>query len=221
MATSTAIHEPPLARKREYRTPRYIYDRLRQMRYEQTHSADPWLTPEAIRLLETLLRPTDRGIEFGSGRSTAWFAQRVASLISVEHDQLWHDKVSATLKAHRITNVDYILAPLDQPEDNGGESRYAYEALKADEDSIDFALVDGMYRGYVAKFILPKIKTGGMLVIDNVNWYLPSRSRSPNSRTPELGPKGDVWREVAAELSNWRSIWTGSGVWDTAIFIKS
>ena len=59
-----------------------------------------------------------------------------------------------------------------------------------------------------------------MLIIDNVNWYLPCRSKAPNSRTAELGPATDVWAAVWRQLAGWRTIWTSSGVWDTAIFIK-
>jgi len=86
--------------------------------------------------------------------------------------------------------------------------------------SLDFALIDGHYRDYSARFILAKVKPGGMLIIDNANWSLPCRSKSPNSRNPALGPATPTWAEVAEELSSWRPIWTSSGVWDTAIFIK-
>ena len=65
---------------RSHRTPRYVYHRTRQLFYERAHPADPWLTPAAIGLLATLLRPADTGAEFGSGRSTLWFAARVAEL---------------------------------------------------------------------------------------------------------------------------------------------
>jgi predicted O-methyltransferase YrrM len=218
--TSVAAPGTPVARKRQYRTPRYIYRRLQQMRYERAHAEDPWLTPEAIRLLGTLLRRSDRGVEFGSGRSTVWFAQRVASLTSVEHDEQWYETVAARLKARGLGNVDYILARPDQPVQQGGLSGYARTALTFADASVDFALIDGHYRDYSAKFMLPKIKPGGMLIIDNVNWVLPSRSRSPNSRTPELGPHGEIWSQVHEELTQWRSIWTSSGVWDTAVFIK-
>ena len=34
-------------------------DRARQLWYERAHPADPWLTPTAIDLLATLLRPAD------------------------------------------------------------------------------------------------------------------------------------------------------------------
>jgi predicted O-methyltransferase YrrM len=212
---------PALSRALGHRTPRYIYNRTRQMIYERGHADAPWLTPAAIGLLESLLRPADRGVEFGSGRSTVWFARRVAALTSVEHDERWYETVTATLRARGLRNVDYILAPGDQPVERGGDSAYARTALSFPDDSIDFALVDGHYRDYSAKFILPKIKPGGMLIIDNVNWYLPCQSKAPNSRTAALGPKTPIWAEVAAELAGWRSIWTSSGVWDTAIFIKT
>jgi predicted O-methyltransferase YrrM len=201
-------------------TPRYIYNRARQFGYERRHPDDPWLTPAAIELLRSLLRPSDRGAEFGSGRSTLWFARRVASLTSVEHDERWHEAVSARLKTHGLRNIDYILAPPDQSAERGGDSAYARVALAFPDASLDFALIDGHYRDYSAKFILPKIKPGGMLIIDNVNWCLPCRSTAPNSRTAALGPATPTWAEVAEELSGWRSIWTSSGVWDTAIFIR-
>ncbi|HUN36327.1 MAG TPA: class I SAM-dependent methyltransferase [Trebonia sp.] len=203
-----------------HRTPRYVRDRTRQMMYERAHPDAPWLTPAAIRLLSTLLRPTDRGAEFGSGRSTSWFAARVAALTSVEHDPRWHEAVTAVLNDRGLCNVEYILATEDQPLDRGGESAYARAALAFPDTSLDFALVDGHYRDYSAKFIMPKLKPGGMLIIDNVNWYLPCQSKAPNSRTAALGPATGVWAEIWRELTEWRTIWTSSGVWDTAIFIR-
>lgn len=201
-------------------TPWYVCNRTRQLVYERAHPDDPWLTPAAIRLLRSLLRPSDQGAEFGSGRSTLWFARRVTALASVEHDRRWHEAVSARLMAHGLGNVDYILAPEDQPVEHGGDSAYARVALAFPDASLDFALIDGHYRDYSAKFTLPKIAPGGMLIIDNANWYLPCRSKAPNSRTAALGPATATWAEVAEELSRWRSIWTSSGVCDTAIFIK-
>jgi predicted O-methyltransferase YrrM len=216
-AVPVSASKPPV---RSHRTPRYVYHRTRQLFYERAHPDDPWLTPTAIGLLATLLRPADTGAEFGSGRSTLWFAARVAALTSVEHDLRWHETVTARLKDRGLGNVDYILAPEDQPMERGGDSAYARTALAFPDSSLDFALVDGHYRDYSAKFIMPKIKPGGMLIIDNVNWYLPCRSKAPNTRTAELGPATDVWAAVWRQLAGWRTIWTSSGVWDTAIFIK-
>jgi predicted O-methyltransferase YrrM len=210
----------PRPTSRSHWTPRYIYNRTRQILFERAHPDAPWLTPTAIELLTSLLRPTDRGAEFGSGRSTLWFAERIAELTSVEHDEQWHTAVTALLKQRSLDNVEYILAPEDQPAERGADSAYAGAALSFADASLDFALVDGHYRDYSAKFIMSKIRPGGMLIIDNVNWYLPCQSKAPSSRTVALGPANETWTEVWRELGTWRTIWTSSGVWDTAIFIK-
>ncbi|WP_261556537.1 hypothetical protein [Frankia tisae] len=57
-----------------------------------------------------------------------------------------------------------------------------------------------------------------MLIVDNANWFLPSRSRSPNSRRAAEGAAGQVWTAVLKAIQDWRSIWTSNGVWDTTIF---
>jgi predicted O-methyltransferase YrrM len=202
-------------------TPRYIRARTRQAIYQRAHPDAPWLTPEAIRLLDSMLRPSDIGAEFGSGRSTLWLARRCAHLISAEHDEAWHARVSDTLASEGITNVDYQCHPRDEPDATGDQSAYAQVAKLLDHESIDFALVDGLYRDYVTLFLLPKIRPGGVLVIDNVNRYLPSLTMSPNSRRPPTAPATAAWEQAAAALAGWRRIWTSSGVWDTAIFVKA
>jgi len=204
-----------------HRTPRYIYNRTRLMWSEHAHPDHPWLTPDAVRLLASMLRKADRGAEFGSGRSTIWFAERVSHLTSVEHDKLWYNDISARLRSRNLINVEYILAPPDQPPELGGRSKYARTILEFDDATLDFVLVDGMYREHVSKLVIPKIRSGGLLIIDNINWYLPPpKTRAPASRTLALGPAGALWSDVATTLADWRAIWTTSGVTDTGIFIK-
>jgi predicted O-methyltransferase YrrM len=202
-------------------TPRYIRARAHQAVYQRAHPDAPWLTPEAIRLLDSMLRPSDTGAEFGSGRSTLWLARRCAHLISAEHDEAWHVRVSGALADKGITHVDYQCHPRDEPDATGDRSAYAQVARLLGDESIDFALVDGLYRDYVTLFLLPKIRPGGMLVIDNVNWFLPSLTMSPASVRPPTAPATAAWEQVSAALAGWRRIWTSNGVWDTAIFVKA
>jgi predicted O-methyltransferase YrrM len=201
-------------------TPRYIRARTNQALYQRAHPDDPWLTPEAIRLLESMLRPSDIGIEFGSGRSTLWLARRCAHLTSIEHDDAWHAKVSDALSGASISHVNYQCHPRDEPDATGDRSAYTQVAKLLVDESIDFALVDGIYRDYVTLYLLPKLKPGGMLIIDNVNWFLPSFSKSPASLQLSTPPATAAWEHVATALTTWRRIWTSSGVWDTAIFVK-
>lgn len=168
-----------------------------------------------------MLRPSDVGAEFGAGRSTLWLARRCAHLISVEHDTAWQARVSGTLTDAGITHVDYRCHPRDEPDTSGDRSAYAHAARSLPDESVDFALVDGVYRDYVTLFLLPKIRPGGLLVIDNVNRYLPSLTISPASLRPPAPAASAAWAQAAAALADWRRIWTSSGVWDTAIFVRA
>ena len=219
MRPGTVTVREHLSRMR-HRTPRYVYARTRLLFYEHSHPVAPWLTPEAIRMLDSMLMPSDHDLEFGSGRSTIWFAQRVGHLTSVEHDTDWYAVVTGRLKEQELGNVDYMLVPLDQPAELGGNSEYAHTALAFAVSSLDFVLIDGAYRDHTARYALTRIRPGGMLIIDNVNRYLPSNSRLPNSRAPTLGTDGQIRGEVAHDLARWRCIWTSSGVSDTAIYVK-
>jgi predicted O-methyltransferase YrrM len=223
VTTATTRHITGLIRGRTVRhwTPHYVYARLREMHYERAHPDHPWITSEAIRLLASMLRPDDVGAEFGSGRSTLWLARRCQHLTSVEHDLAWHRKISAAIREQGLTNVDYLHHPRDLPEESGDMSDHARVALSFDDESIDFVLVDGVYRDHVTRLVMPKIKPGGMLIIDNINWCLASPTRAPYSRTPQTGHKDASWDGIARDLASWRTIWTTSGVTDTAIFVKA
>lgn len=119
-----------------------------------------------------------------------------------------------------LNNVNYHLIPRDKEEDQGADAAYVKILGQFDANSLDFVLVDGVYRDFVALGSLGIIRPGGILIVDNANLYLPSNSYSPSSRTFEQGPKGQTWAKVYEALSNWRSIWTSNGIFDTAFFFK-
>jgi SAM-dependent methyltransferase len=201
-------------------TPRYIVSRIAEKNYYRTHPDLPWLTRTANEMLSTYLSPADSGLEFGSGRSTLWFARRVAHLTSVEHDATWHAKVTQMLKENNLSNVDYQLHPRNLPDEQGGETDYVKVIQSIKSDSVDFVLVDGVYRDFCALEAIRVIRPGGLMVIDNVHRYLPSDSSAPYARSFAEGPKGETWKKVYQVISQWRKIWTHSGVNDTAFFFK-
>jgi predicted O-methyltransferase YrrM len=169
-------------------------------------------------MLGRLLLPTDDGLEYGCGRSTEWFAQRTRSLVSVEHDDYWFARVDSALKKAAVRNV--VLKHV--PATGYGDSDRLRDAYVAADPalqpaSLDYVLVDGLYRDLCALNVLPLIRPSGMLIIDNVNWYLPSTSVAPAS---VRHPASIDWQELGVTLSTWRSIWTSNGVTDTAIWMK-
>ncbi len=203
---------------RSYWTPQYIFNRISEMFYRKLHLYHPWLTKTANNILQYLLKNSDVGLEFGAGRSTIWFARRISFLTSVEHNLLWFNYVDDKLKKEHIKNVRLIYAPENEIIDN--VPLYVSIIDTLDDNSIDFALVDGIFRSACAIAVLNKIRPGGYLIIDNVNWYLPSNSRSPGSRSPQEGPLDAGWAEILRLIHDWRCIWTTDGVSDTAFFFK-
>jgi hypothetical protein len=200
-------------------TARYVGHRLALKLYELTHPNQPWLSADAIGFLACWLRTADCALEFGSGRSTIWFASRIRQLISVEHDAGWYSSVAASLRA---ANLSQKVTLLHRSEKATGSRDSPYlEVLSAvDEHSLDFCLVDGVSRDLCALRAIPRIKRGGLLIIDNANWYLPSDSFSPDS-VPSSSPcASSLWADFSNEVTSWRRFWTSNGVTDTAIFFK-
>jgi hypothetical protein len=209
-----------MSRKIRHLTPRYTWNRSLEKLYRWAHPDLPWLTRTANTFLETYLQPGDCGWEFGSGKSTIWFAKRVKHLVSVEHDPGWFKRVSAMLDANELTNVNYLLKQREQEDAGQGLPAYVGALNEAEGESLDFIMIDGIYRDRCALTSLNKIKPNGILVIDNANHFLPSRSYSPNSRSYADGPGGEKWSLFLQSVDNWRFFWTSNGVSDTVIYFK-
>ena len=201
-------------------TPRYLFNRMVEKIYRRRRPDLPWLTPTANEILETYLTKTDKGLEFGSGKSTIWFARRIAALTSVEHNPVWYQKVTGMLSERKINNVKYLLHEKGVEDEQGLEAAYVRAAVEIEDESLDFVLIDGIYRDACALTSINKLKPGGVMVIDNANLYLPCLSKAPNSRSTQDGPATQGWSQYYNMVKDWRSIWTGNGVSDTAFYFK-
>ena len=202
-------------------TPRYALARLREEMDRRINPNDPWLTREAIDLLSRLLRITDVALEFGSGRSTLWFAKRLAKLTSVEDNAEWFQTVREMLRSERINNVDLVHCPRDVPDVDGMKAAYVGLLDRFPKESLDFVLIDGIYRNHCAMQSIAKVKPGGIIIIDNVNWFLPSSSYAPSSRSQNETPIDATWQAFVDRTRDWRRIWSSNGVTDTVILFKS
>jgi predicted O-methyltransferase YrrM len=199
-------------RKFRHITPRYLVAKARLYLYNQRNPDDPWIASDAIEVLNTLLKKSDIRAEFGSGRSTIWLAKRVGHLYSFEDNKEWWDKVSARINEEGIfASTTYKLCI----DDEGYMSSLSLIKFK----ELDFCFIDGGDRGRLALMAIEKIKDGCLLIVDNVNWYLPSNTRSPGSVRHESEMKDPVWNEFYKKISNKRYIWTSNGVADTAIWM--
>jgi hypothetical protein len=113
----------------------------------------PWWTLEVVERVDELLRPDWTAVEFGSGMSTPWLAQRVKALLSIEHDPSWFERIQPLLPP----NARYELR---QP--------VSYASLSdLDDATVDFVVVDGVARSACVAASVPKVRPGGYLYLDN------------------------------------------------------
>lgn len=173
--------------------------------YELRHPNDPWLSQGAVEFLDKNLKNNMTLFEWGSGRSTLWFSDRVKKVISIEYHEEWAEKVKLMIKEKN--NVDLRYVPLDHPwkaptqKHYDKTPRYVAEIEKFDKESIDVIIVDGHYRLTCVDKCLEYLSPKGYLVIDNSNretletWGVPSHwplmHESENVMT-----RTSIWQKV-------------------------
>lgn len=175
--------------------------RRRQRRFERANPEAPWFAPASLPFIEGLLEPGFRGFEWGSGRSTLWFAARVAELTSVESDPAWAERVGGWLERKAPSaRVDLRLAPV--PVRHGFSAAHVarYLAPIADfpDRHFDFILVDGLFRRDCLRAAAPKLRPGGILIVDNAD-------------LPEIA-------DLLAALAEHRLEVFSNGIWETALY---
>ena len=160
------------------------------------------------------------GLEYGSGRSTLFFARRLKKLVSIEHHEGWHNKVSQILKDKKVDNVEYLLIPEDgkSAEDiseaelhkqlnqlTGDEPREEYFSYYSrvesyPDDYFDFILIDGRARVQCGLRAMKKIKPGGIFVLDN--------------------SERERYHPLHEALRDWPHLFTTNGITDTVLWIR-
>lgn len=123
-------------------------------------SIDIWITKPAKESLEKWLTPDMNGLEFGSGCSTIWIAQRVKTLMSVEHDENWYNRVKTLLREHKLGNVNLVLQKSNE---------YTSVLNHFSKGVLDFVFNDGLadYRSECIIGSWNKLRKGGIMIIDN------------------------------------------------------
>lgn len=137
--------------------------------------------------------------EYGCGGSTVFLAQRVKSLVSVEHDQQWFKRTRAAVQAKPgvswqgefipcTPDLEFDDSKYDDPDyyyssddEYAGKSflEYARFIDNYPNEYFDLVIVDGRARPSCLKHGIPKVKPGGYLMLDNSdrNYYLSGLDR--------------------------------------------
>jgi hypothetical protein len=119
----------------------------------------PWYTYPAIEYLSQLDHGESDLFEFGSGNSTLFWGRRARSVVSVENDPEWHRQVTG-----RIAELPVELRLVENLDE------YA-AAIEAFDGPFDVIVVDGRRRFSCARRAVAKLRPGGLIVLDNADWY--------------------------------------------------
>lgn len=139
----------------------------------------PSLALPAICFLDDYLTKDMGVFEWGSGASTLFFEHRVRKLISIEHSAEWFDKVGEALeyRFEAIGTKRHLLEPTEGFDPDFASQQPGYDTVNfkdyitiidAFSDSrFDVILVDGRARCACLKAAQPKLKPGGVLMLDD------------------------------------------------------
>jgi hypothetical protein len=118
----------------------------------------PWITYPALDYLSQLDFSRANVLEYGGGQSSLWWAERAESVITVEGEAAWAEKLRRLAPANLT-----VIGPVEA-------TAYAQAPLVSGQ-TYHVIVIDGLMRLESAKASLPFLATGGMLVLDNSDWY--------------------------------------------------
>jgi hypothetical protein len=159
--TATAFLTPILF---SYRTGHFLSS-LQMAAISKKGEPLPWYTYPSIDFLKN--RPYDNKIvlEFGGGQSTLWWAQRAKSVVTLEGDLAWFDRI----KHYMPGNVDLNYVSMENSLIN---VECVEETIRSKPHThYDIIIIDGLYRHEMIPIALRVMAQDGMIVCDNAEGY--------------------------------------------------
>jgi predicted O-methyltransferase YrrM len=173
------------------------------LRQPGTEDSDvPWWNQRATRYMRQLLRPGDQVFEWGSGASTVWLTKQGVTLTSIEHDPDWVTKVNSRCPTANVRAIPGTasgqLRSEPQVMDMGQHFFDDYVAAidSFEDNSFDIVIVDGVCRMDCVRRGAPKVKPGGVLIVDDTdNRFFAAQGLLPGWRSVTrtgFKPSGDL-----------------------------
>jgi hypothetical protein len=136
----------------------YFDERTNQINVGNKFKSRPWFTYSSLEFLQSCDFSGKNVFEYGAGASTIYWENRGAIIHGVEHDLSWHENVSA-----KIQDPSKLLMASNANE-------YA-AAITKFECQFDVVVIDGIWRNECLAACLGKLANGGMIILDNSDWY--------------------------------------------------
>lgn len=118
----------------------------------------PWYTYPGIEFLQQFDFSKCSVFEYGSGNSSLFWSKKALTVISVESDPDWY--------AFGVKNLSPNRKLLLKTEC----SEYV-DAILLYETQFDVIVIDGLYRYNCAVKSVSRLKSGGIIILDNSDWF--------------------------------------------------
>lgn len=117
----------------------------------------PWFTYPAIEFLQQLELSDARVLEWGAGGSTLFWGSRCARVCTIERSREWFDDIADKAP----TNVSLQFAPDEK----------GYLSPDFADKEFEIIVIDGELRKKCAEQAMGLLAKGGMIILDNSDWY--------------------------------------------------
>jgi hypothetical protein len=121
----------------------------------------PWYTYPSIEYLQQLDFCSANVFEFGSGNGSLYWSSCSKRVRSVESDAPWY----ARMRLKAPSNLSLVPA--------WTEEEYV-ESIHAEGTMYSVIVVDGIYRLACAEAAVQRLANGGMIILDNSDWFVRS-----------------------------------------------
>ncbi len=118
----------------------------------------PWYTYPAIEYINQLDFSNKEVFEYGSGNSTIFWSEVAKRVVSIENNKEWYEIISS--KVGKKTEVQLIVDDVS----------YIQEILN--HENFDIIVIDGLHRLDCAKVAIERLKPGGIIILDNSDWFV-------------------------------------------------
>lgn len=117
----------------------------------------PWYTYPATEFLQQLDLHASTVFEWGSGNSSLFFAERAGRVISIENDPTWFERIDRQKKPNQTIELVALGSYVS--------------IIEKFQQKFDIIVIDGQLRPECGKIAASYLKEGGMVILDNSDWF--------------------------------------------------
>lgn len=141
------------------------YSSFKKNAFDLSITSEPWFNFSMLDFLNQRLKKDFDIFEYGSGNSTIYFSQRCNSIISIEDNLEWFNKVKNFLEKNNIKNAN-LNYKSSEDED------YA-KIISAFNKKYDLIIIDARKRNNCMLECINFLKPNGCIILDNSErkWY--------------------------------------------------